>query len=123
MDNVSDDGDTGPPGGPPQVAPIAPRRARRSHAGPGPADPAPPVPADLADLQAEFPTPPGGSDILRRLEHAIAGNEVIARLGEVMARITADDPVTAAFWASLADHQPEQDAPKRTAPRLAANRD
>lgn len=72
------------------------------------------MPADLTDLQAEIP-PPDGSDILRRLEHAIAGNEVIARLGEVMARITADDPATAAFWASLAGHQPQQDAPNPSA--------
>jgi hypothetical protein len=115
INNVSDDGETGQPGGPPRVASIAAHRARRSHAAPGPA---PPRPADLADLQAEIPPPPDGSDILRRLEHAAAaGNEVIARLGEVMARITADDPATAAFWASLAGHQPQQDAPKPTAPR------
>lgn len=75
------------------------------------------MPADLTDLQAETPPPPDGSDVLRRLEHATAGNEVIARLGEVMARITADDPATAAFWASLAGHQPQQDAPNPSAPR------
>ena len=113
MNNVSDDGDTRQPGGAPQVASIAAHRARRNHAGAGPADPASPIPADPADLQAELPAPPDGSDILRRLEHAAAGDEVIARLGEVMARITADDPATAAFWASLADRQPRHDAPKR----------
>jgi len=113
MNNVSDDSDTGQPGGPPHVASIAAHRARRSHAGPGPADPAPPTPADLADLLPETAPLPDGSDILSRLEHAAAGDEVIARLGEVMARITAGDPATAAFWASLADHQPQQDAPKR----------
>jgi hypothetical protein len=106
MSNVSDDGDAGQRGGLPRVASIAAHRARRSRPGPGPADPAPPMPADLADLQAEISPPPDASDILRRLEHAAAGNEVIARLGEVMARITADDPATAAFWASLAGHQP-----------------
>jgi hypothetical protein len=113
MNNVSDDGDTGQPGGPPRVASIAAHRARRSYPGPGPADPASPMPADLGDLQAEIRPSPDGSDVLRRLEHANAGSEVIARLGEVMARITADDPATAAFWASLAGHQPRQDAPKR----------
>ena len=112
MNNVSDDGDTGQPGGPPRVASIAAHRARRSQAGPSAADPAPPRSADLTDLQAKIP-PPDDSDILRRIEHAAAGNEVIARLGEVMARITADDPATAAFWASLAGHQPQPDAPKR----------
>jgi hypothetical protein len=75
------------------------------------------MPADLAELRAEISPSPGGSDILRRLEHATAGNEVIARLGEVMARITADDAATAAFWASLAGHQPQQDAPKPTRSR------
>ena len=129
MDNVSDDDDTGQPGGPPRVASIAAHRARRSHADPGPADPAPPMAADLADFQAgitdldvtaaEISRPPDGSDILRRLDHATAGNGVIARLGEVMARVTADDPATAAFWASLASHQPQQGAPKPSAPRLA----
>lgn len=129
MDNVSDDDDTGQPGGPPRVASITAHRARRSHAGPGPADPAPPMAADLADFQAgitdldvtaaEISRPPDGSDILRRLDHATAGNGVIARLGEVMARVTADDPATAAFWASLAGHQPQQGAPKPSAPRLA----
>jgi len=118
MNNVSDDGDTGQPGGPPRVASIAAHRARRSHAGPATTDAAPPIPVNLADLQAEVHPPPDGSDILRRLEDATAGNEVIARLGEVMARITADDPATAAFWASLAGHQPQQDAPKSLAPRL-----
>jgi hypothetical protein len=113
MNNVSDDGDTGQRGGPPRAASIAAHRARRSHAGPGPAEPAPPMPADLADPQAEIPALPDGSDILRRLEQATAGNEVIARLGEVMARVTADDHATAAFWASLAGHQRQQDAPKR----------
>ena len=113
MNNVSDDGDTGQPGGPPRVASVAAHRARRSRARPGPADPAPPMHADLAALRPEIRPSPDGSDILRRLEHAAAGNEVIARLGEVMARITADDPATAAFWASLAGHQPQPDAPKR----------
>jgi hypothetical protein len=113
MNNVSDDGDARQPGGPPRVASVAAHRARRSHAGSGPADPAPPTFADLADLHAEIPPPPDSSDILRRLEHATAGNEVIARLGEIMARLTADDPATAAFWASLAGHQPWQDATKR----------
>jgi hypothetical protein len=127
MNNVSDDGDTGQASGPPQVASIAAHRVGRRHAGPGPADPAPPMPADLAYLQAELtdldatapeiPPPPDGSDILRRLDHATAGNGVIARLGEVMARITADDPATAAFWASLAGYEPQQDDPKPSAPR------
>lgn len=108
---MSDDLDTGQPGGPPRVASIAAHRTGRGRAGPGPADPASPMPADLADLRIEFSPSPDSSDILRRLEHAAAGNEVIARLGEVMARITADDPATAAFWASLAGHQPQQDAP------------
>jgi hypothetical protein len=125
MSNVSDDGDTGQPGGPKQVASIAAHRARRRHANPGPADPTLPKPAvfaaltDLGTAALEFPLPPDGSDVLRRLEQATADNGVIALLGEVMARITADDPATAAFWASLTGHQPEHDAPKPTAPRLA----
>src|SRR5262249_3085353 len=135
MNNVSDDGDTGQASGPPQVASIAAHRARRGHAGHGPADPAPPMPADLAYLQAELtdldatapeiPPPPAGSDILRRLDHATtgsraraaAGGGVFARRGGFRPRIPAAAPATAAFWASLAGYEPQQDDPKPSAPR------
>lgn len=101
------------------VASIAAHRARRGHPGPclSPAGPAPLDPADLQAVGAGAdtgspatapgePTQVDGSDILRRLEHATASDGVIARLGEIMASITADDPATAAFWASLASTGP-----------------
>jgi hypothetical protein len=110
------------PGSPAPVASIAAHRARRRRPrlGPSPVGPAPLGPADRADLQAvltdpdtgspatapEEPPQADGSDILRRLEHATASDGVIARLGEIMASITADDPATAAFWASLASTGP-----------------
>jgi hypothetical protein len=110
---VSDDSDAREPGGTPPVASIAAERARRRHPAPGPPGPAGPVPADLAERDTgalatapQIAPQPDSSDVLRRLEHAAAGDGVIARLGEIMARITADDPATAAFWASLADTRP-----------------
>src|SRR5262249_30843486 len=129
MNNVSDDVDTGQASGPPQVASIAAHRARRGHAGPGPADPAPPMPADLAYLQAELtdldatapeiPPPPDGSDILRRLDYATApaGAGFTVRRGEAGPPFPAAAPATAAFWASLAGYEPQQDDPKPSAPR------
>jgi hypothetical protein len=116
MDDMSDDGVTRHPGGPSAVASIAAKRLERSRAGLALAGAMPSEPEDLVGLQAvvvadpsadtlaaapDIPAQPDGSDILRRLERATESNGIIGRLGEVMARITADDPATAAFWASL----------------------
>jgi hypothetical protein len=104
---VSDDSSGTEAGGIPDVVSLAARQVRRRRADFARAGAA----AELADLVAletvlaeadALIADTDDSDVTHILRRAAAKDQALARLGDVMARITADDQAASAAWRSLA---------------------